>query len=243
MENKSEKTKAPEDVAVERKRADGNGGPRKRRRRSGWDAPAPAAATTPAEGSTVAPAVAASPVNAVSPARTPFDPLAAQKLAYQKAQEILAQSGLGDGVPPPPAATTSTPVVATVPVSAVSPACTLVDPVAAQKLAFQKAQEILAQSGLGGGAPSAAVNVVNPAISISNRIYVGSLNYSVTEIEIRTIFGSIGPIRAIDMSFDPATQRSKGYCFVEFENAADAQAAIGMNGVEIAGRPVCDALF
>lgn len=193
MEHKSGKPSAPEDVAVEPRKEEENDVPRKRRRRSGWDAPAPTAATTPAAAAAAA------------------------------AAEVVA------------------PTVENAHACAVAPTRTLIDPIAAQKLAFQKAQEILAISGLGGAASSPAIALVNPVSVISNRVYVGSLHYSVTEVEIRTIFGSIGPIRTIDMSFDPATQRSKGYCFVDFENAADAQAAMGMNGVEIAGRPVRDA--
>lgn len=119
----------------------------------------------------------------------------------------------------------------------------------AQLIALQKAQQILAQTGMQVGvqAPGAAavaggVNlgalVANMSKNYENRIYVGSLHYSITEVEIRAVFGSIGPIRMVDMSFDPLTQRSKGYCFIDFENAADAQAAMAMNGVEIAGRAV-----
>lgn len=36
------------------------------------------------------------------------------------------------------------------------------------------------------------------------RLYVGSLNYDVTEEHIRKIFQAIAPLKAVDMSFEPA---------------------------------------
>lgn len=40
------------------------------------------------------------------------------------------------------------------------------------------------------------------------------------------------------MSIDPATQRSKGFCFVEYEDPASAEACMVMNGFELAGRKI-----
>lgn len=167
--------------------------PKKRRRRCGWDAPAPAPAPAPAD----------QPVAAAAPASTsPSDAVSV-------------------GVPS-------------------SAAYAPIDPVAAQRLAFQKAQEILASSGLNMvlGSVGNLSHAAAVAKSFDCRVYVGSLNYSVTDVEIRAIFGSIGHIRAVDMPFDAQTQRTKGFCFVDFENANDARAALSLNGVEIAGRPV-----
>lgn len=167
------------------------GASKKRRRRSGWDAPAPTPECVPAPSSAIAVASVAAPVMTTEPTGITIDATAAQKLAFLKAQEILANSGLNVSV--------------------------------------GNASHLPANNAL-----------ANVAKSIECRIYVGSLNYSVTEVEIRAIFGTIGPIRAVDMSFDQLTQRSKGFCFVDFEKASDAQAAMGLNGVEIAGRPVSE---
>ena len=110
-----------------------------------------------------------------------------------------------------------------------------VDQAAVQKLAFLKAQQVLANSGL--NIPIAAPGTT-PLKTLENRIYVGSLDYNITETEVRAIFSSIGPIRSIDMSYDSALNRSKGYCFIDFEDPAHAKAAFGLHGIEIAGRPV-----
>lgn len=41
------------------------------------------------------------------------------------------------------------------------------------------------------------------------------------------------------MSFDSATGRHKGFCFVEYDNTPSADQALqAMNGFELAGRPI-----
>lgn len=194
MENEKEQPKPEEQAPSVAKEESGDAtdtAPRKRRRKSGWDAPAP---TLPS----AAPVALAPPTIPTASAGLAIDPIAAQKLAFQKAQEILANSGLN------------------VSVGAPNPLIAAGNPIA-----------------LANGAALA-----NAQKNYDCRVYVGSLNYSVTEVEIRAIFGSIGPIKIIDMSYDPLTQRSKGYCFIDYEQASDAQAAMGLNGVEIAGRPM-----
>lgn len=72
-----------------------------------------------------------------------------------------------------------------------------------------------------------------------NRLYVGSLNFSLREPDIRAIFEPFGPIDVVDLHFDNITQKSKGYCFVQYRKMANAQEALDrMNGFEIAGRPI-----
>jgi len=72
-----------------------------------------------------------------------------------------------------------------------------------------------------------------------NRIYVGSLPFSLRENDLRQIFEPFGPIDVVDLHFDNLTQKSKGYCFVQYRKLVDAQQALDkMNGFEIAGRPI-----
>jgi hypothetical protein len=163
----------------------------------------------------------------------------------------------GWDVPGPAPAVTAVPLPIPVPVFAPLPPPVMAPGVAAvltpalasiaaaeaaetRRIAYERAQQMLVIAGLNKnvGAAVSAKPIAPAKSSSENRLYIGSLHYTVSEGDIRTIFGSIGPLRSLDMSFDPATQRSKGYCFIDFENAADAQAAMGMNGVEIAGRPV-----
>lgn len=88
------------------------------------------------------------------------------------------------------------------------------------------------------GSGSAAVGVLS-ASSTSNRIYVGSLPYDVTEDDVKSIFSSFGRVISCQLIPNPDNGRHKGYGFVEFDSPASAAEAISsMNGVPIGGRPI-----
>jgi hypothetical protein len=95
------------------------------------------------------------------------------------------------------------------------------------------AQQVLAKSGLPTG-----VSAQQQAPKMENRIYVGSLPYSLKEPDVVALFSAFGPIVRCDMSYDLQLGRSKGFCFVEFHDPVTAQAAMAMDGFELAGRRV-----
>jgi hypothetical protein len=111
-------------------------------------------------------------------------------------------------------------------VPAISPSAANMTAITAQILA----QQVLAKSGLATGPISAP--------KLENRIYVGSLHYSLRETDITALFSAFGPVVKCDMSFDQALGRSKGFCFVEFQDPQTAQAAMTMDGFELAGRKI-----
>ena len=77
------------------------------------------------------------------------------------------------------------------------------------------------------------------AVVLMCRVYVGSINFEVKEDTIRQAFLPFGPIRSISMSWDPITQKHKGFAFVEYEMPEAAQLALEqMNGVIISGRNI-----
>ena len=77
------------------------------------------------------------------------------------------------------------------------------------------------------------------AIVLMCRVYVGSINFEVKEDTIKQAFLPFGPIRSISMSWDPITQKHKGFAFVEYEVPEAAQLALEqMNGVIISGRNI-----
>jgi RNA recognition motif-containing protein len=72
-----------------------------------------------------------------------------------------------------------------------------------------------------------------------NKIYVGNLPYTVAEDELRGLFGSFGEIIKISLIRDKATRKSKGYAFIEFTQASEAESAVkAMNGRDEGGRPL-----
>lgn len=68
----------------------------------------------------------------------------------------------------------------------------------------------------------------------ARRLYVGSLNFALTSDDIREVFQPFGELETVELHRDPATGKSKGYCFVKCvpsplslsvrERAADAGA-------------------
>lgn len=74
---------------------------------------------------------------------------------------------------------------------------------------------------------------------IQFRVYVGSISFELKEDTIRQAFLPFGPIKSINMSWDPITQKHKGFAFVEYEIPEAAQLSLEqMNGVMIGGRNI-----
>lgn len=69
------------------------------------------------------------------------------------------------------------------------------------------------------------------------KLYVGNLPYSTRDEELRQLFAEFGTVASARVIMDNQTGRSRGFGFVEFDDPAQAQAAIAaMNGREVGGR-------
>lgn len=72
---------------------------------------------------------------------------------------------------------------------------------------------------------------------MSMKLYVGNLTYGVDSSALEQMFASFGDIKSAQVVMDRDTGRSKGFGFVEFDNAQAANAAIAaMNGKDVDGR-------
>ena len=68
-------------------------------------------------------------------------------------------------------------------------------------------------------------------------IYVGNLSYKVSSTDLQAIFEPFGTVENAKVVNDRDTGRSKGFGFVEMENADEGQKAIdALNGKEVQGR-------
>lgn len=77
------------------------------------------------------------------------------------------------------------------------------------------------------------------ALALMCRVYVGSISFELKEETIRAAFLPFGPIKSINMSWDPVTQKHKGFAFVEYEIPEGAQLALEqMNGAMLGGRNI-----
>jgi len=77
------------------------------------------------------------------------------------------------------------------------------------------------------------------ALILMCRVYVGSISFELKEDSIKQAFSPFGCIKSINMSWDPITQKHKGFAFVEYEIPEAAQLALEqMNGVMLGGRNI-----
>jgi len=68
-------------------------------------------------------------------------------------------------------------------------------------------------------------------------IYVGNLDYKVTEDDLKGVFEECGTVEEVKIITDKYTQRSKGFGFIVMNNDDEAKAAIDkLNGVTLGDR-------
>ncbi len=68
-------------------------------------------------------------------------------------------------------------------------------------------------------------------------IYVGNLNYNLSEDDLRQVFEEFGEVTSAKIIIDKYSGRGKGFGFVEMANDDEATAAIeALNDKEVSGR-------
>ena len=69
------------------------------------------------------------------------------------------------------------------------------------------------------------------------KIYVGNLSFDTSESDLRTAFEAHGSVESVAVITDKYTGRSRGFGFVEMNNAEEAKAAMAdLNEKELDGR-------
>jgi RNA recognition motif-containing protein len=70
-------------------------------------------------------------------------------------------------------------------------------------------------------------------------IYVGNLNYSLQEDDVKQLFTTYGEVSSVKIVRDRDTGRAKGFCFVEMPDDQEASTAMKeLNGAEVRGRNI-----
>lgn len=74
---------------------------------------------------------------------------------------------------------------------------------------------------------------------MSKKLYVGNLSYGIDEAGLQDLFSAYGTVESVKIITDSATNRSKGFGFVEMsdDNAA-AEAVSALDGTEQNGRTI-----
>jgi RNA recognition motif-containing protein len=74
---------------------------------------------------------------------------------------------------------------------------------------------------------------------MGNRLFVGNLPYSVTELDLRDLFSGFGTVTDAKIVTDRETGRPRGFGFVQMSSDEEARKAIDeLNGRDVQGRPV-----
>lgn len=71
-----------------------------------------------------------------------------------------------------------------------------------------------------------------------NKLFVGSLPWSINNDSLKELFAQYGEITEAVVITDRNTGRSKGFGFVTFAKEEDAQKALEMNGKDVEGRAI-----
>lgn len=72
---------------------------------------------------------------------------------------------------------------------------------------------------------------------MQNKVFVGSISFKTSNEALSAHFSQVGTVTSATILTDKMTGRSRGYGFVEFSTAEEAQAAVDkLNGVELDGR-------
>lgn len=71
---------------------------------------------------------------------------------------------------------------------------------------------------------------------MSKKLFVGNLPHAATEAEVEAAFAAHGEVIAVNIVTDRETGRSRGFAFVEMDDAGAAAAKQALNGVELGGR-------
>jgi RNA recognition motif-containing protein len=73
-------------------------------------------------------------------------------------------------------------------------------------------------------------------VTALGKLYVGNLPWRATEAELKDFFATFGKVRSASIVIDRDTGRSRGFGFVEMDDADMANALNGANGRDFGGR-------
>jgi RNA recognition motif-containing protein len=76
-------------------------------------------------------------------------------------------------------------------------------------------------------------------MSNPNRLFVGNLSYQTADQDLQDHFSPAGVVTSVNVMIDKFTGKSRGFAFVEFASAEEAERAVQMfHGKELQGRPL-----
>mmetsp|Transcript_20321 Transcript_20321/g.62828 ORF Transcript_20321/g.62828 Transcript_20321/m.62828 type:complete len:266 (-) Transcript_20321:1431-2228(-) len=72
----------------------------------------------------------------------------------------------------------------------------------------------------------------------NNKIYIGNINYKTSERDVEREFSRFGQVTDVHLPIDRDQGRPRGFAFVTFKDARDAEEALSMDGRDFDGRRI-----
>jgi len=86
----------------------------------------------------------------------------------------------------------------------------------------------------GAGAPVGFLS--RKAVNMSeSRLFVGNLSYQTGEQDLKDYFSQAGVVTSVNLMVDKFTGKSRGFAFIEFSSAEEAQRAVDQFKQRISG--------
>lgn len=73
---------------------------------------------------------------------------------------------------------------------------------------------------------------------MAKKLFVGNLSWNTKDDSLNTLFATIGPVSSAQVITDRYTGRSRGFGFVEMEDADADRAIAELNGKDLDGRQI-----
>ncbi len=74
---------------------------------------------------------------------------------------------------------------------------------------------------------------------MTNKLFIGSLDYSVTDSQLEELFSTIGKVISAKVVVDRDTGQGKGFAFIEMETVEAAKTAMNkLNGTVLIDRAI-----
>ncbi len=73
---------------------------------------------------------------------------------------------------------------------------------------------------------------------MKNQLFVGNLSFNTSPEELKSAFSAYGEVTEVKLPVDRETGRPRGFGFVTFETADEAQQALALDGADLNGRAI-----
>jgi hypothetical protein len=90
----------------------------------------------------------------------------------------------------------------------------------------------------GGNHPDALTNQVTAKDNEERKVFVGGISADTNNEDLLSFFSQFGPVNAAQVKYDRVTARSRGFAFVEFQDAESCKKALSKREQQLKNKPI-----